>query len=211
MTPLVIGVAGGSGSGKTTFVQRVVEAVGPARAGVLAHDRYYRHRPDLRFAERAALNFDHPESLETPLLAAHVRALGAGHATDVPVYDFARHLRQPDAERFSPHPVLIVEGILVLADAALRALFDLKVFVDVDDATRFERRMARDVRERGRDAASVTAQYAATVRPMFEEFVVPTRQYADLVVTGGGYNEEALERLLTIVRQRSPAISQPTR
>ena len=206
MSPLVIGVAGGSGSGKTTFVRRLVAALGHSQASVLAHDRYYRHRGDLSFEQRASLNFDHPDALETTLLAAHVRALKAGDSAEVPTYDYARHLRDAITERLTSRPTLIIEGILVLADRELRNLIDIKVFIDVEDHVRFDRRRTRDIHDRGRDEASVNEQYAATVRPMYAQFVEPTRQYADVVVTGGGENVTALERLVALVRAHRPAL-----
>ncbi len=200
MTPIVIGVAGGSGSGKTTVVRRIVDSLGDDQVTVLEHDRYYRDRAELRLEERAALNYDHPDSLETDLLARHVAALRAGQAVDVPVYDFALYARTADTVRLSPRRAIIVEGILIFADADLRRLMDIKVFVDTDDDTRVIRRLQRDVAERGRTMESVIEQYLATVKPMHLEFVEPSKRYADLIVPRGGHNAVAVDLLLSLIR-----------
>ena len=196
----VIGVAGGSGSGKTTVVRRIVESIGDEQVTVLEHDRYYRDRNDLRLEERSALNYDHPDSLETDLLVRHVEALRAGETVNVPVYDFARHARQPDTRTVSPRRALIVEGILIYTDAALRRLMDVKVFVDTDDDTRFIRRLQRDISERGRTVQSVIDQYLGTVKPMHLEFVEPSKRYADIIIPQGGHNAVAIDMLLTLIR-----------
>ena len=198
--PVVIGVAGGSGSGKTTVVRRIVESLGPDEVAVLDHDRYYRDRTDLRLEERAAMNYDHPDSLETDLLVQHVRDLKAGKAVDVPTYDFARYARRSDTERYEPRRAIIVEGILIYADAALRELMDVKLFVDADADTRFIRRLQRDVTERGRTVESVIDQYLATVKPMHFDFVEPTKRYADLIIPIGGHNTVAVDLMLSLVR-----------
>ena len=200
MAPLVIGVAGGSGSGKTTVVRRIVEALEEARVTVLEHDRYYRDRNDLRLEERAALNYDHPDSLETDLLVRHVYELRAGGPIEAPMYDFTRHARVPSTETIRPSRALIVEGILIYTDAALRALMDIKVFVDTDDDTRFIRRLQRDTKERGRTMQSVIDQYLSTVKPMHLEFVEPSKRYADIIVPQGGHNAVAIDMLLTLIR-----------
>jgi len=204
MTPLVIGVAGGSGSGKTTLVGRLVQALGAEATCVLAHDRYYRDHAAFSEAERAAFNYDHPNALDTRLLVANLRAFRSGASADVPVYDFTRHVRKPLWETIPPLPTVVIEGILVLADPALRALMDIKVFMDVADETRFNRRLERDMRERGRTRASVTEQYETTVRPMYVEFVQPSRRYADIVIDEGGYNDAGLRELLTRIREITP-------
>jgi uridine kinase len=198
--PVVIGVAGGSGSGKTTVVRRIVESLGPDEVVVLDHDRYYRDRTDLRLEERAALNYDHPDSLETHLLVQHVRDLKGGKAVDVPTYDFTRYARRSDTERYQPRRAIIVEGILIYADAALRELMDVKLFVDADADTRFIRRLQRDVTERGRTMESVIEQYLGTVKPMHFEFVEPTKRYADLIIPIGGHNTVAVDLMLSLVR-----------
>jgi len=198
--PIVIGVAGGSGSGKSTVVRRIVETLGTADVTVLEHDRYYRDHPELRLEERAALNYDHPDSLETNLLVDHVQTLKAGRSVDVPVYDFARHARQATRDRLSPRTAVIIEGILIFADAELRSLMDVKVFVDTDDDTRFIRRLQRDVSERGRTVDSVIDQYLSTVKPMHLEFVEPSKRYADVIVPEGGHNQVAIDMLMTLIR-----------
>lgn len=200
MPPVVIGVAGGSGSGKTTVVRRIVDALGDSQVTVLEHDRYYRDRNDLRFEERAALNYDHPDSLETDLMVRHVHELRAGRAVDAPTYDFARYARQVPTESLAPRRAIIVEGILIYTDAALRSLMDVKVFVDTDDDTRFIRRLQRDIAERGRTVQSVIEQYLATVKPMHLEFVEPSKRYADIIVPQGGHNVVAIDMLLTLIR-----------
>ena len=196
----VIGVAGGSGSGKTTVVRRIVESIGDDQVTVLEHDRYYRDRNDLRLEERAALNYDHPDSLETDLLVRHVEALRGGETVHVPVYDFARYARQPDSRTVPPRRALIVEGILIYTDAALRRLMDVKVFVDTDDDTRFIRRLQRDISERGRTVQSVIDQYLGTVKPMHLEFVEPSKRYADIIIPQGGHNAVAIDMVLTLIR-----------
>ena len=203
MSSLVIGVAGGSGSGKTTVVRRIVDSLGPEHVTLLDHDRYYRDRNDLRLEERAALNYDHPDSLETDLLVQHVRELRAGRAVEAPRYDFTRHARLTEKETLQPRRALIVEGILIFTDAALRELIDIKVFVDTDSDTRFIRRLQRDVAERGRTMESVIDQYQSTVKPMHREFVEPSKRYADVIIPLGGHNTVAVDLLLTMLRSVS--------
>jgi uridine kinase len=197
---VVIGVAGGSGSGKTTVVRRIIESIGPDQVTVLDHDRYYRDRNDLRLEERAALNYDHPDALETDLMVRHVQELKAGRAVDVPSYDFTRYARLATTETVSPRRAIIVEGILVFADAPLRSLMDIKIFVDTDSDTRFIRRLSRDVAERGRTMESVIEQYQSTVKPMHLEFVEPSKRYADVILPQGGHNAVAVEMLLSLIR-----------
>ena len=199
-SPLVIGVAGGSGSGKTTVVRRIIDSIGDDQVTVLEHDRYYRDRNDLRLEERAALNYDHPDSLETDLLVRHVHDLRAGRTIAMPTYDFARHARRPVTVPAVPRKAIIVEGILIFADAGLRALMDVKVFVDADDDTRFIRRLQRDLAERGRTVASVIEQYLGTVKPMHLEFVEPSKRYADIIIPLGGHNTVGIDMLLTLIR-----------
>jgi len=196
----VIGVAGGSGSGKTTVVRRIVESIGDGQVVVLEHDRYYRDRNELRLEERAALNYDHPDSLETDLLVQHVEALRDGRRVEVPRYDFARYVRHAAAEAIEPRRAIIVEGILIYTDAALRRLMDVKVFVDTDDDTRFIRRLERDIAERGRTVQSVIDQYLSTVKPMHLEFVEPSKRYADIIIPQGGHNVVAIDMLMTLIR-----------
>ena len=198
--PIVIGVAGGSGSGKTTVVRAIVESLGPDQVIVLEHDRYYRDRNDLRLEERAALNYDHPDSLETDLMVAHLHALRAGRTVELPVYDFARFQRKAACETAEPRRAIIVEGILIFTDAELRRLMDVKVFVDTDADTRFIRRLQRDITDRGRTVQSVIDQYLGTVKPMHLDFVEPSKRYADIIVPQGGHNAVAIDMLLTLIR-----------
>jgi uridine kinase len=197
---VVIGVAGGSGSGKTTVVRRIVESLGNDQVTVLEHDRYYRDRSDLRLEERAAMNYDHPDSLETDLMVRHLEALRRGASVEVPVYDFARYARVAATDLAQPRRAIIVEGILIFTDAALRSLLDVKVFVDADDDIRFIRRLRRDVAERGRTMESVIEQYLNTVKPMHLDFVEPSKRYADIIVPQGGHNTVAIDMLLTLIR-----------
>jgi uridine kinase len=198
--PIVIGVGGGSGSGKTTVVRRIVESLPDDQVTVLEHDRYYRDRSELRLEERAALNYDHPDALETDLLVEHVKDLREGKAVRVPVYDFARYARKPVTEPAEPRTAVIVEGILIYTDARLRALMDIKVFVDADADTRFIRRLRRDVAERGRTMESVIDQYLGTVKPMHLEFVEPSKRYADIIIPIGGHNPVAIDMMLSMIR-----------
>ena len=197
---VVIGVAGGSGSGKTTVVRRIVESLGDESVTVLEQDRYYRDRNDLRLEERAALNYDHPDSIETDLLVRHVNELREGRSIEAPVYDFTRHARQTTTVTMHARRAIIVEGILIYADAPLRNLMDVKVFVDADADTRFIRRLRRDVAERGRTMESVVEQYLGTVKPMHFDFVEPTKRYADLIIPVGGHNTVAIDMMLSLVR-----------
>jgi len=190
---IVIGVAGGTGSGKTTVAQESVKRVGPDRLTYIQHDSYYRDWGDLPRAERDRVNFDHPDSLETELLIEHLRQLRQGRAIDLPVYDFRTHSRTPDTRSIAPKPVILLEGILLFADKALRDLIDVKIFVDTDPDIRFIRRLRRDIAERGRTMESVVEQYLATVRPMHLEFVEPSKRYADLIIPEGGFNIVALD------------------
>ena len=202
--PFVLGISGGSGSGKSTIISEIVELLGPEKIAVLHHDEYYRHRPELSFEERTIINFDHPDSLETKLLMKHLVQLISGEKVEVPIYDFAQHLRNSKTKIISPCQILIVDGILVLNDSQLCELMDLKVFVDVPSDLRFIRRLNRDIYERGRSATSVTEQYLATVRPMNEKFVEPSKQNADILIPGGGHNLQAV-RLLSALLQTLPA------
>ena len=198
--PVIIGVAGGSGSGKTTVVREIVRTLGPDHVTVIQHDSYYQDRTGVPAAERASINYDHPDALETPLLVEHVRTLLAGRPVRVPVYDFATHTRTSATVEVAPKRAVIVEGILVLADAELRALMDIKVFVDTDSDLRIIRRLERDVAERGRSMRSVVDQYLGTVRPMHLEFVEPSKRWAHVIVPEGGENTVAVDMLITKVR-----------
>jgi uridine kinase len=194
--PLIVGVAGGTGSGKTTVAHKLASAMPPGRCVTIEHDAYYIDQGHLPPEERALINYDHPASLESSLLAEHLRELRAGRAVDVPIYDFATHTRRAERRHVAPAPVVIVEGILVFVEAALRDQMDIKIFVDTDADIRLMRRIRRDLEQRGRTFESVRAQYYATVRPMHLEHVEPSKRWADLIVPEGGDNKVALEVLL---------------
>lgn len=198
--PLFIGLAGGSGSGKTTIAEEVVDRL-EGRVAVLHHDAYYRNRTDLTFEERTRVNYDHPSSLETELLVKHLESLRGGLAIDQPVYDFSEHLRSSESIRIEPGRVVIVEGILVMAEPELRSELDLKIFVDTDPDLRLARRLERDIAERNRSVDSVIEQYFTTVRPMHLEFVEPSRRYADLIIPEG-YNPPAVATVVELIRSR---------
>lgn len=207
----VIGVGGGSGSGKTTVVHKLADRVGRESTLIIHHDSYYRDRPDLTFEERCRINFDHPDSLETELLITHIRNLRGGTPIEVPIYDFSHHTRVEAVEAAEPMPIIIVEGILVLAEPKLRELMDLKVYVDTDADLRLVRRMRRDVAERGRTHESVVDQYLETVKPMHEQFVDPSKRFADLIVPEGGNNHVAIGVLVaniqSILRDSDKAVN----
>ncbi len=192
-TPFTIGVAGGSGSGKTTVSRRIRELVGDEHLAYIQHDSYYYNPPHLTFEQRAARNYDHPESLQTELMVEHVRRLRDGHAVDVPIYDFAAHQRTEQTERILPARILLIEGILIFTERELRDLMDLRLYVDTDSDLRVLRRLQRDIEQRGRTLSSVMDQYLATVRPMHLRFVEPSKRYAHLILPEGGHNEVALE------------------
>lgn len=196
VSSLVIGIAGGSGSGKTTVAQEILQRVGPDRIAYLQHDSYYKDLTGLPPAQRAEVNFDHPNSLETELLASHIEQLKRGEVIEVPIYDFAAHSRTARTFRVNPRGVIIVEGILIFVEAALRAMFDVKIFVDTDADIRLIRRLQRDISERGRTVESVIKQYQATVRPMHLEFVEPSKRYADVIIPEGGFNAAALDMVV---------------
>ena len=191
--PLVIGIAGGSGSGKTTVAQEILNRVGADRIAFIQHDSYYKDLDGLPPAQRADVNFDHPNSLETNLLIEHILTLRDGKPVQVPIYDFSNHSRTSKTFVVQPHRVILVEGILIFVEAALRELFDIKLFVDTDSDIRFIRRLQRDLTERGRSTESVIKQYQATVRPMHLEFVEPSKRYADVIIPEGGFNSAALD------------------
>ena len=197
--PLVIGIAGGSGSGKTTIAQSIVEAIGHDDVTLIQHDAYYRDQTHLPVDERAKVNYDHPDSMESDLLVAHLKQLIAGTAVERPVYDFTVHNRAPDTVRVEPKQAIIVEGILVLYESALREIMDLKVYVDTDADLRIARRWERDIKERGRTFDSVRDQYISTVRPMHLQFVEPSKRYADIVIPEG-YNLGAVGTVISAVR-----------
>jgi len=206
MDTITIGVAGGTGSGKTTVSHRILEQVGAENVAYVQHDSYYRDRSHLSPEERALINFDHPDALETSLLAEHVKSLRAGIAVMIPVYDFKTHTRTAEVVRVTPQPVILIEGILILADKKLRDLLDIKIFVDTDADTRFIRRLKRDIQERGRTMDSVIRQYETTVKPMHLEFVEPSKRYADVIIPEGGFNEVGVDMLVTKIRSLIPGV-----
>lgn len=198
--PIVIGIAGGTGSGKTTVANVILSRVGAERIALLAHDAYYRDLLDLPRAQRDIINFDHPDSLETGLLVRHLEGLRRREAVDVPIYDFTTHARTNLTRRIEPQPVILVEGILIFAERTLRELFDVKIFVDTDPDVRFIRRLQRDIEERGRTVASVIQQYQMTVRPMHLEFVEPSKRYADVIIPEGGLNTVAMDMVVARIQ-----------
>jgi uridine kinase len=198
--PVIIGIAGGSGSGKTTIAESVVKAVGVDTVSLIQHDAYYRDLPHLALEERAEVNYDHPDSLETELLIHHIEELRAGREVRRPVYDFSNHLRTTDTVLVRPEPVVVIEGILVLSERDLRNVMDLRIYVDADSDLRLMRRMKRDIFERERTLDSVINQYEQTVRPMHLQFVEPSKRYADIIVPNGGYNAGAVGTITSMIR-----------
>ncbi len=194
--PLVIGIAGGTGSGKTTVAQEILQRVGPGRIAFLQHDAYYKDRSGLPPARRAEINFDHPDSLETNLLIYHIGQLKNGQSVEVPIYDFSTHSRTDKTFTVQPRGVILIEGILIFVEPALRDICDVKIFVDTDSDIRFIRRLQRDIAERGRTTESVIKQYLETVRPMHLEFVEPSKRYADVIIPEGGFNTAALDMVV---------------
>ena len=200
MRPIVIGVAGGTGSGKTTVARQILDRVGAEHIAYIPHDAYYRDLSHLPLEERVRVNFDHPDSLETELLIEHLKALRSGRSVEIPIYDFTTHTRTTQTRHVEPASVVLVEGILVFAEPRLREMFDVKLYVDTDADVRFIRRLRRDIEERGRSVESVCEQYLATVRPMHLEFVEPSKRYADVIIPEGGFNEVAIEMVAARIR-----------
>lgn len=200
-TPVIIGIAGGTGSGKTTVARAIYDRVGSDRIEWISHDSYYRNFDGLPAEERAKINFDHPDSLESELLTRHLDVLSKGSSVEVPVYDFATHSRKIETQRVEPRKVIIVEGILVLAEPELRKRIDIKLFVDTPADIRFVRRLMRDIESRGRSLPSVVQQYMNTVRPMHEEFVEPSKRHADLIIPEGGENQVAIDAIIARVER----------
>ncbi len=196
---LVIGIAGGSGSGKTTVAQELLQRVGPDKIAYLQHDSYYKDLSGLPPTQRTSINFDHPNSLDSDLLIEHIKGLLNNQSAEVPIYDFAIHSRTDKRFTVQPRRVIVVEGILIFTESSLRNLFDLKIFVDTDSDLRFIRRLERDITERGRTMESVIRQYLATVRPMHMEFVEPSKRYADVIIPEGGYNTAAVDMVVARV------------
>jgi uridine kinase len=200
MKPIIIGVAGGTASGKTTVSDAILDRVGRDRITYIQHDSYYRDLSHLPLEERRKLNVDHPDALETKLLVFHLRQLQAGEAVEVPVYDFATYQRRDTTRRVEPRRVILVEGILIFADKELREMMDVKLYVDTDADLRFIRRLQRDTRERDRTVEMVTRQYLNTVRPMHLEFVEPSKRYADVIIPAGGFNEAAIQMIVARIQ-----------
>ncbi|HEY9089933.1 MAG TPA: uridine kinase [Anaerolineaceae bacterium] len=195
-TPIVIGIAGGSGSGKTTVANVILQRVGSHRIAFLPHDAYYRELGHLPLAQRIQVNFDHPNSLETELMIEHIRKLKQWEAVDLPVYDFTTHSRTDRTVHVEPQRVILVEGILIFGEPVLREMMDVKIFVDTDADIRFIRRLQRDIAERGRTTERVIEQYLSTVRPMHLEFVEPSKRYADVIIPEGGLNVVAMDMVI---------------
>ena len=192
---LVLGIAGGTGSGKTTLMKNIIDKFGNA-VTVLSHDNYYKRRDELTYEQRCLINYDEPDALETDLMAAHLDRLRRGEAIDCPIYDFTQHNRSNETVRIEPTPVIIVEGILIFENKPLRDLMDIKIFVDTDADVRLCRRITRDVNKRGRTLESVLTQYQTTVKPMHEKYVEPSKRFADIVVPEGGRNLVALDMIM---------------
>jgi len=204
--PVTIGVAGGTGSGKTTVSNQILERVGSKHIAYLTHDAYYKDFRELSDDERRRINFDHPDSLDTALMIEHVRSLQNSLPVEVPVYDFTSDRRTSKVDIVTPQPIILVEGILIFVERELRDLFDIKIYVDTDADIRFIRRLKRDMQERNRSAESVIDQYLATVRPMHLKFVEPTKRYADVIIPEGGFNFVAIDmiadRIRSMLRER---------
>jgi len=204
----LIGIAGGTGSGKTLVANRISEALGDRQVVVIRQDHYYKDLSDLPYEERAKRNFDHPDAFDSRLLCAHVRVLLEGGTIAQPNYDFTKHIRLPETTHLGGHPIILIEGIMALGDEELRSMMDIKVYVDTDSDIRLMRRIRRDVAERGRTLESVLEQYERSVRPMHLQFVEPTKRYADIILPEGGYNRVAIDLLRTkiieILRDRWP-------
>ena len=196
MNTIIIGIAGGTGSGKTTLTEKLREHFGSNEVSVINHDSYYKRHDELPFEERCKLNYDHPDAFDNALLIYHLQELKVGRAIDCPVYDYSNHNRSDKVQHIEPAPVLIVEGILPFVEPELCALFDYKIYVDTDADERILRRLVRDVKERGRSLDSVIHQYLTTVKPMHEQFVEPSRKYADIIVLEGGHNLVALDMIM---------------
>ncbi len=199
---LIIGIAGGTGSGKTTVVHQIMNQLPLTEVGVLSQDHYYRETHHLSYEERAKINFDHPRAIDFELLTQHLRQLKAGNAIEQPVYSFVTHNRTDDTIHTHPRKVMIVEGILILSDPVLRELFDIKVFVHADPDERLIRRLKRDIAERGRDMEEVLSRYQSTLKPMHEQFIEPTKAFADIIIPNDKYNTVAIDVVRAVINQR---------
>src|SRR5918999_722593 len=202
---LIIGISGGTGSGKTTVANRILETVEASEVVFIQQDSYYRNLKDLPLDYRQAANFDHPDALDNDLLVYHIRKLKAGGSVELPIYDFKTHTRLNDTVLIEPKPIVIIEGILIFTDARLLEQMDIKVFVDTPDDIRFIRRLRRDIAERGRTVESVCEQYEATVRPMHMQFVEPSKRHADVILPEGGHNLVSIDLISGRVRERIAA------
>ncbi len=202
MTPVVLGIAGGTGSGKTTVARAIVERIGVNRVAYLEHDSYYHDLSHLDADDRRRVNFDHPDAFDTPLLVEHVRELLSGRSVEQPEYSYTDSVRLPATRTIEPRPVIMVEGILALENEPLRRLMDIKIFVDTDDDIRLLRRVRRDTQDRGRSLDSVLGQYEATVRPMHLAFVHPSRRHADVIIPRGGRNQVAIQMVSDGLQRR---------
>jgi uridine kinase len=198
--PVVIGIAGGTGSGKTTIANVILERVGAGNIAFLPHDAYYKDLGNLPEVHKELRNFDHPDALESRLLIEHLEMLRTWTTVDIPIYDFTTHSRTKKTRRVEPKPVILVDGILIFAEPALKDLFDVKIFVDTPADVRFIRRLQRDIAERGRTVESVISQYQTTVRPMHEEFVEPSKRHADVIIPEGGWNTVAMDMVVTRIQ-----------
>jgi uridine kinase len=207
MKPLIIGVAGGTGSGKSTFARKVANALDASSVAFIDMDAYYNHYDTLSLDERRRINWDHPNSVDWDLLLSHLQALADGRDIEKPVYDFVEHLRRPERAKLRAAEVVVIDGILLFTDARVRDLCDVKVFVDADADIRLIRRLRRDILERGRPLDEIVEQYLTTVQPMHLEFVEPSKRYADVIVPRGGHNEVAIEMIVAKIRNRLPAIT----
>lgn len=206
MNTILIGIAGGTGSGKTTLANRLVESFGGDEVSILRHDNYYKRHDDMPYEERCKLNYDHPDAFDTQLLYEHIRALKDGKAIQMPVYDYTVHNRSDETVGVNPAPVIVLEGIMIFAERRLCDLMDIKVFVDTDADVRILRRIIRDVNQRGRSLDSVIDQYLTTVKPMHEQFVEPSKRRADIIIPVGGENNVALDMLIERVRKHLSAM-----
>jgi uridine kinase len=204
--PVVIGIAGGSGSGKTTVLQRIIRTIGADPIAILDHDAYYHDLSHLAPEERAQLNFDHPDALETDLMREHLDQLIAGEAIEKPVYDFTTHTRRDETETVEPRPVIIIEGILVLAESVLAERMDIRIYVDAADDIRLMRRIRRDMQERDRSIEGILRQYERTVRPMHLEFVEPSKREADVIIPRGGHNRVAIQMVMSRIQDLLPGV-----
>ena len=204
---LVIGIAGGTGSGKTTLMKNIINRFGPV-VSVISHDNYYKRRDDLTYEQRCQINYDEPAAFDTELMVSHLQQLRQGNSIDCPVYDFTVHNRSEEVVQILPKQVIIVEGILIFADEDLRKLMDIRIFVDTDDDVRLCRRIKRDVNKRGRTLDSVLTQYLTTVKPMHEKYVQPSRRFADIVVPEGGKNFVALDMIMGKIQRHLNGNSQ---